>query len=138
MKQKILNIISDLCSNFLYYDRKEDEELSTEQLYNVVKTNIITIDEMTSEFKKHLLATLPNVKNENINNEQLHDMSWGNDFGYLVTINVDGGNQLEQRIVVAKDVFEVEQKVKQSFKKIDWWEIKCIYGILVTPMVTIH
>lgn len=27
MKQKILDTIGDLCSDFLYYDRKEDEEL---------------------------------------------------------------------------------------------------------------
>lgn len=57
MKQNILNTISDLCSNFLYYDRKEDEDLSVEQLNAAVKTGEITIDEMVSEFRKHLEKT---------------------------------------------------------------------------------
>ena len=57
MKQTILNTISDLCSDFLYYDRKEDEELSVEQLNNAVADGEITIDEMVAEFKKHLEDT---------------------------------------------------------------------------------
>lgn len=57
MKQTILNTIRDLCSNFLYYDRKVDEELSMEQLNEAVKSGEITVDEMVSEFRKHLEAT---------------------------------------------------------------------------------
>lgn len=57
MKQTILNRISDLCSNFLYYDRKEDEKLSMEQLNEAVKTGEITVDEMVAEFRKHLENT---------------------------------------------------------------------------------
>jgi len=57
MKTKILNTISDLCSNFLYYDRKEDEELSMEQLNKAVKSGEITIDEMVNAFREHLEAT---------------------------------------------------------------------------------
>jgi hypothetical protein len=57
MKQTILDTISDLCSDFLYYDRKEDEQLSMEQLNKAVKTGEITIDEMVAEFKKHLENT---------------------------------------------------------------------------------
>lgn len=57
MKQTILNTISDLCSNFLYYDRKEDEELSMEQLNEAVKSGEITVDEMVAEFRKHLEET---------------------------------------------------------------------------------
>ncbi len=54
MKQRILNTIKDLCSNFLYYDRKEDEDLSEEQLSAAVKVGVVTIDEMVAEFRKHL------------------------------------------------------------------------------------
>jgi len=54
MKQNILNTISDLCSNFLYYDRKEDETLSEKQLKDAVKSGEITVDEMVDEFRKHL------------------------------------------------------------------------------------
>lgn len=54
MKQNILNTISDLCSDFLYYDRKEDESLSVDQLQESVESGIITIDEMVAEFRRHL------------------------------------------------------------------------------------
>jgi len=57
MKENILNTIKDLCSNFLYYDRKEDEELSAEQLNKAVETGEITIDEMVAEFRKGLENT---------------------------------------------------------------------------------
>jgi len=36
MKQIILNTIYSLCSDFLYYDRKEDEDLNIEQLNTAV------------------------------------------------------------------------------------------------------
>ena len=57
MKQIILDTISDLCSDFLYYDRKEDEYLTMEQLNEAVKNSEITIDEMVTEFRKHIENT---------------------------------------------------------------------------------
>jgi hypothetical protein len=48
---------------------------------------------------------------------------------YLVAIK--SGQEIEQRIIVANDVFDVERKVKQSFKRIEWWEIRCNYGVAV-------
>ena len=36
MKEKILDTIDDLCSDFLYYDRKNDEDLSFEQMHEAV------------------------------------------------------------------------------------------------------
>ena len=57
MKQTILDTISDLCSDFLYYDRKGDEYLTMEQLNEAVKNGEITIDEMVAEFRKHLENT---------------------------------------------------------------------------------
>ena len=57
MKQIILDTISDLCSNFLYYDRKEDSQLSMKQLNKSVESGEITIDEMVAEFRKHLENT---------------------------------------------------------------------------------
>ena len=57
MKQIILDTIGDLCSNFLFYDRKEDEELTIEQLNEAVTSGEITIDEMVEEFRKHLEDT---------------------------------------------------------------------------------
>lgn len=58
MKKIILLTIQDLCSDFLYYDRKEDETLSVMDLRNAVNSGEITIYEMVSEFRKHLENTL--------------------------------------------------------------------------------
>lgn len=57
MKQTILGTISDLVSDFVYYDRKGDEELSMEQLNQAVASGEITVDEMVAEFRKHLENT---------------------------------------------------------------------------------
>ena len=61
-KKNIIDTISDLCSDFLYYDRKEDELLSVEQLNAAVEHGIITIDEMVAEFRKHLENTYNAIK----------------------------------------------------------------------------
>lgn len=58
MKQLILNTISDLCYNFLYHDRNEDDELSTEQLNEAIRSGEITIDEMVAEFRKYLIDNI--------------------------------------------------------------------------------
>lgn len=57
MKQTILLKIGELCTNFLYYDRKEDEDLTMEQLNEAVKNGEITIDEMVAEFRKNIENT---------------------------------------------------------------------------------
>ena len=54
MKEIIIATISDLCSNFLYYDRREDEQLSINQLNKAVKDGVITIDEMVAAFRTNL------------------------------------------------------------------------------------
>lgn len=54
MKKIILDTIGDLCSDFVFYDRKEDEELSIEQLKEAVNSGETTIDEMVAEFRKNL------------------------------------------------------------------------------------
>lgn len=60
MKQLILDTISDLCASFLYYDRKEDEDLSAKDIYESVKSGEVTIDEMVDAFRKHLEDTINN------------------------------------------------------------------------------
>lgn len=54
MKNLILGTIGDLVSNFLYYDRKEDEELPKGKIDEAVKNGTITIDEMVEKFRKEL------------------------------------------------------------------------------------
>ena len=57
MKETILGLIEDLVTDFTYYDRKGDEQLTYEQLEQAVRGGEITIDEMVAEFKKHLENT---------------------------------------------------------------------------------
>lgn len=55
----ILNSISDKVAEFLYYDRKEDEELGKYDITEAISNHEITIDEMVDEFKTELTANLP-------------------------------------------------------------------------------
>ena len=62
VKQLILDAIEDWCSNFVFYDRKEDEDLSINKLNKAVKDKIITVDEMVEHFKGCLLNTFKKWK----------------------------------------------------------------------------
>lgn len=46
--------ISDLVSKFLYYDRKEDEDLVLGEIENMVADGVITIDDMVESFRMYL------------------------------------------------------------------------------------
>lgn len=54
MKEDIIDTIKDLVSDFLYYDRKEDEELQLGDIEVAIKNEVITRDEIVNEFKKEL------------------------------------------------------------------------------------
>jgi hypothetical protein len=62
IKQVILTRIADLCADFLYYDRKEDNKLPVERLNQAVRNNEITIDEMVAEFRRNLENTFKDIK----------------------------------------------------------------------------
>lgn len=53
-KQTILNTISDLVSDLLYYDREGDEELGVGAIDYAVRSGLITIDEMVDHFREEL------------------------------------------------------------------------------------
>ncbi len=55
MKEDILNTIDDLVSSFLYYDRKEDEDLGVGDIEDAITKGIISIDDITDRFKKSIL-----------------------------------------------------------------------------------
>jgi len=59
MKEQILGTVQDLVTDFVYYDRKEDEDLSADQLDKAVESGEITVDDMVAEFRKHLEAVYP-------------------------------------------------------------------------------
>ena len=50
----ILSRVEDLISDFLYYDRKEDEELQRGEIELAIKSGLITRDDIVSEFKRQL------------------------------------------------------------------------------------
>lgn len=56
--RKIENVISDLVSNFHYYDRKEDEDLGVGAIEEAIKTNQITAAEIVAIFERELVAGL--------------------------------------------------------------------------------
>lgn len=54
MKDLILGIVEDLVSNFLYYDRKDDEDLTQAALLRAINSGEVTIDEIVARFEKTL------------------------------------------------------------------------------------
>ena len=53
-KQEILSCITDLVSNFLYYDRKEDEDLGVGDIEKAIENKEITHEEIIAKFSEEL------------------------------------------------------------------------------------
>lgn len=47
----ILDTLEDLVTNFLYYDRKEDEEVPLNFIESSIDNNLITIEEIINHFE---------------------------------------------------------------------------------------
>ena len=62
MKETILATVKDLVGAFLYYDRKDDEELSNHALNKAVEDGAITVDECVEQFRKTLTENAPNIR----------------------------------------------------------------------------
>jgi len=54
MIEYIENTIEDLVSGFLYYDRKEDEELPRGAIQKAVKDGLITKEQIVKKFAESL------------------------------------------------------------------------------------
>lgn len=54
LRLAILGKAKDAATNFVYYDRKEDEECSVDDLQNAVAAGVVTWDEIAAEFRKGL------------------------------------------------------------------------------------
>lgn len=61
-REKVFNTISDGVSNFLYYDRKEDEELPRGAIEDMITKGEITLNEMVDKFANELRIGLGLVK----------------------------------------------------------------------------
>ena len=57
-RSHILNVVDDAVSNFLYYDRKEDEELPRGAIELAIKDKDISVDEIVAFFKAKLIEGL--------------------------------------------------------------------------------
>jgi hypothetical protein len=57
-QELLLDTITDLVSDLLYYDRKEDEELSADDIEDLLHNGGITIDEMVEKFRECLVDAL--------------------------------------------------------------------------------
>lgn len=54
MREIILDTVTDLVSDFMYYDRKEDEELPHGAIEGAVERGEITVDEIVEAFRDKL------------------------------------------------------------------------------------
>lgn len=59
MKNKILGHVSDLVGDFVYYDRKECEDLSYDDLRKAIVSGEITVDEIVDKFREGMQDTFP-------------------------------------------------------------------------------
>jgi len=53
-KQLLEGYITDLISDFLYYDRKEDDDLPCGAIEKAIKDGEITIDDICNMFRKEI------------------------------------------------------------------------------------
>jgi hypothetical protein len=56
--EHILGSVEDLVSNFLYYDRKEDEDLPVGKIEEMIKDKNISADELVERFRQALMKNL--------------------------------------------------------------------------------
>ena len=58
MKAQIKNTVLDLVTDFMYYDRKEDEDLPKGEIENSIKNGDTTVDEIIEVFSTELKKQL--------------------------------------------------------------------------------
>lgn len=82
MKDLILDVISDMVTNFVACDRKDDEDLSIKMLEGAFNTGQITIDECVAQFKISLEDKVTIDKDS---------------AGYIKYLNTYGGKKLLEK-----------------------------------------
>ena len=58
LKDTILGTVEDLVSNFLYYDREEDEDLPPGAIEDAVKRRVVSIEDIVAQFGASLIESL--------------------------------------------------------------------------------
>lgn len=56
VRKYILDVTSDLAGQFLYYDRKDDEDLPVGAIEQAIADGVITVDEIVDRFKSVIVA----------------------------------------------------------------------------------
>ena len=62
LKEYALSRIRHFIGLFIFYDRKEDTQLSNEQLDAIIKRGVITLDEMVETFRFELEKAVTSIK----------------------------------------------------------------------------
>jgi len=57
-KQMVLNAIDDMIRNFLYYDRKEDEDLPRGEIERFIEEGELSVEEIVERFTTSLRELL--------------------------------------------------------------------------------
>lgn len=57
-KHLILNTVEDLVFDFLYYGRKEDEDLPVGEIQEAITAGEISVAEIVDKFRQRLLANI--------------------------------------------------------------------------------
>tara|TARA_R110000772_G_scaffold162415_3_gene273636 strand:- start:297 stop:485 length:189 start_codon:yes stop_codon:yes gene_type:complete len=57
-KKQILSTVDDLVSNFLFYDRKEDEDLPRGAIESAIERGEISVDDIADRFRYLLNESL--------------------------------------------------------------------------------
>ncbi len=55
-RQIILDTADDLMGSFLYYDRKEDEQLERGQIGDAIRAGEVSVDDILAVFRRNLEA----------------------------------------------------------------------------------
>ena len=58
MIENINSAIEDLVSDFLYYNRKEDEDLKLGDIEKAIEEGEITIEQIVSKFKERIIEVM--------------------------------------------------------------------------------
>ena len=58
LKDVILGTVEDMVSNFLYYDREEDEDLPPGAIEDAVKRRVVSIEDIVAQFGASLIESL--------------------------------------------------------------------------------
>jgi hypothetical protein len=58
MKQLLKDTISDLVTDFLYYDRKVDDQIGRGDIEKMIESKETSVDEIVEEFKANIERAL--------------------------------------------------------------------------------